>query len=320
MIAVLISDELRAQLMSPETEKELADLGAVQSTLAGARICVTGWDTTPLNDSALDSAPDLALIAHTGGSVRALVPESAYERGIRVTHASAVLAEAVAEFAVLKILAGLRDVVDIAVRMRSGMAWESATPDALRSPSRLLRDATVGVVGASNTGRATLHRLRPFGCDLLVYDPYLEPAAAADLGAHSVDLTTLLDRADVVSLHAPLLSETRGMIGAAELGRMRDGAIFVNTARAGLVDEPALLAEVRTGRIRAMLDVFHDEPLPANSPWRHTDGVVATPHVAALTKETLLEQGSAMAAEIGRFLARRPLHHEITKEAYQHIA
>ena len=312
MIALLVSDD---RLFPAGTLRELAALGPVQRHLAGARVCLTGWDTPPLTDAELDTAPDLRLIAHTGGSVRALVPESAYDRGIRITHASAVLAEAVAEFTVMQILCGLRDAVGVAGRMRAGDGWES-----MRVPGRLLRDQTVGIIGASRVGRATLTRLLPFGCALLLSDPLVRPDEAVALGARLVELPELLDESTVVSLHAPLLPATRGMLGAAELARLRQGAILVNTARAGLTDETALLAAVRAGRITVLLDVFHHEPLPADSPWRTTQAVVATPHIAALTAETLWEQGSAMVAEIRRYLTGEPLRHEIPRSTYHTIA
>lgn len=316
-VAVLMSPELVARLFTPETLATLGHGSALTEALTEARAVVTGWDTPPLTDAILDTCPDLGLIAHTGGSIRTLVPESVFDRGIRVTQVAAVLAEAVAEFTVLQIIAGLRDAYGFVNRMRAGESWADL---AARPPGRLLRDQVVGVVGASRVGRATLVRLRPFGCRLLVHDPYLDEAGARELGAEAAGLDDLLRGCDVVSLHAPLLPATRGMLDAGRLALLRDGALLVNTARAGLVDEAALLAEVGSGRITALLDVFAEEPLPVDSPWRRLPGAVPTPHLAALTRETLYEQGEAAAAEVRSFLAGEPLRHEVTRDAYHVIA
>ncbi|MFI6231543.1 hydroxyacid dehydrogenase [Micromonospora echinospora] len=325
-VVVLMSERLAARLLTPAALGSLPPPGAtlvdadpadLAATLRGARAVITGWDTPPLTDDVLDACPDLGLVAHSGGSIRALVPASVFDRGIRVTQVAAVLAEGVAEFTVMQILAGLRDAYGFVASMRAGEPWAEL---AARPPGRLLRDQVVGVVGASRVGRATLARLRPFGCRLLVHDPYLDAAGARELGAELTDLAGLLRSCDVVSLHAPLLPATRGMLGVDQLALLRDGALLVNTARAGLVDDDALIAEVRSGRITALLDVFAEEPLPVESPWRGLPGAVPTPHLAALTRETLHEQGDAAVAEVRRFLAGEPLCHEVTRDAYGVIA
>ncbi|SDU52095.1 hydroxyacid dehydrogenase [Jiangella alkaliphila] len=321
-VVVALGDDLRRRILRDTDLDRLAAAADVVLTrdpaaLDAADICVTGWDTPPLPPSSYMDGARLRLVAHTGGSVRHLVPAAALDRGLRVTQVAAVLAEAVAEFAVMSIIAGLRDAVGFATALRSGEPWADL---AARPPGRLLRDQTVGIVGASRTGRATLHRLRPFGCRCLVYDPYLSAADATALGAEPADLPRLLREADVVTLHAPVLPSTRGMIGAAEVAALRPGALVVNTARSALVDGAALLAAAARGRVRVVTDVFDTEPLPADDPWRRADGVVATPHIAALTAETLREQGAVTVDEVLRFLAGRPLEHEITRAAYDTAA
>lgn len=321
-VVVALGDELRRRVLADADVDRLAAAADVVLTrdpaaLYTADVCVTGWDTPPLPPSSYADGARLRLVAHTGGSVRHLVPAAALDRGLLVTQVAAVLAEAVAEFAVMSIIAGLRDAFGFATALRSGEPWADL---AARPPGRLLRDQVVGIVGASRTGRATLHRLRPFGCRCLVHDPYLSATDAAALGAEPTDLPRLLRESDVVSLHAPVLPSTRGMIGAAELAALRPGALVVNTARSALVDGAALLAAAATGRVRVVTDVFDTEPLPADDPWRRADGVVATPHIAALTAETLREQGAVTVDEVLRFLAGRPLEHEITRAAYDTAA
>ncbi|SDT47225.1 hydroxyacid dehydrogenase [Jiangella sp. DSM 45060] len=317
-VVVALGDDLRRRILAERDLDRLAAAADVVLSLdpalfATADACVTGWDTPPLPPSSYADGARLRLVAHTGGSVRHLVPAVALDRGVRVTQVAAVLAEAVAEFAVMSIIAGLRDAAGFATALRSGAPWADL---AARPPGRLLRDQTVGIVGASRTGRATLHRLRPFGCRCLMYDPYLSAEDAAALGAEPAGLPRLLRESDVVSLHAPVLPSTRGMIGAAEIAALRPGALVVNTARAALADGAALLAAAAAGRIRVVTDVFDTEPLPVDDPWRRAGGVVATPHIAALTAETLREQGAVTVDEVLRFLDGRPLVHEITRAAY----
>ncbi|PZF83320.1 hydroxyacid dehydrogenase [Jiangella anatolica] len=321
-VVVALGDELRGRVLAGADLDRLAAAADVvvsldPAELTAADVCVTGWDTPPLPPSSYADGARLRLVAHTGGSVRYLIPAAALDRGVRVTQVAAVLAEAVAEFAVMSIIAGLRDSVGFATALRASEPWADL---AARPPGRLLRDRTVGIVGASRTGRATLHRLRPFGCRCLVYDPFLDKADAAALGAEPVDLQRLLRDSDVVSLHAPVLPATRGMIGAAQVAALRPGALVVNTARSALVDGVALLAAARAGRVRVVTDVFDAEPLPVDDPWRRADGVVATPHIAALTADTLREQGAVTVDEVLRFLAGRPLEHEITRAAYDTAA
>jgi phosphoglycerate dehydrogenase-like enzyme len=149
---------------------------------------------------------------------------------------------------------------------------------------------------------------------VLVADPYLSDAEAVTLGVERVSLHELLARSTVVSLHAPVLPETVAMIGARELALLPDGALLVNTARSALVDEAALLAALRTGRIDAALDVFDVEPLPVDHPLRRLPNVLLTPHEAAGTVESRRRAGAIVVAEIDRFQRGRPLAHEVRPE------
>ncbi|MDQ3700385.1 MAG: hydroxyacid dehydrogenase, partial [Chloroflexota bacterium] len=171
----------------------------------------------------------------------------------------------------------------------------------------------VGIVAASMTGRAYMRLLLPFGCDVLVYDPYLSDARAAELGVRkAADLGDLMATCDIVSNHAPTTPETNGLISAAMLARLRDGALFVNTARAGAIDYQALTAELQAGRIRAALDVFPKEPLDDASPLRYLPNVSLSPHVAGATVESRRRLGSTMIDEIVRFFAGQPLRYGVT--------
>jgi len=289
---------------------------AIPELLDGAEACLTGWGTPPLIEATLNAAPSLRLIAHTAGSVKRLIPASVFERGIAVSHAANIIADAVAEFAILNILLGLRRVHEMDRAMKSGGAWREA---AVRE-QRQLASRTVGVVGAGYVGRKVIRFLAPFGPRVVVYDPYLSATDAAALGVTSVGLNDLFAESEVVTIHAPITPETHHLVGAEQLALLQDGAVFVNCGRSWTVDQDALLSTLRTGRIWAALDVFDEEPLPADSPFRGLSNTLITPHQAGYTLETYLRQGQAMVEEIERFFAGQPLKYQIRPEAFAVMA
>jgi phosphoglycerate dehydrogenase-like enzyme len=136
----------------------------------------------------------------------------------------------------------------------------------------------------------------------------------------SVDLDTLFAENRIVSIHAPSTPETHHMIGAPQLGRLPEHAVFVNTARSWSVDQEALLAELARGRIWAGLDVFDQEPLPVDHPFRRLDNVLVTPHMAGRSLVTLRRQGAAMVDEIERWISGKPLHYAVTEAMYPIMA
>jgi len=180
---------------------------------------------------------------------------------------------------------------------------------------------TVGIVGASRIGRLVLERLRGFDFERLVFDPFLADADAAALGAEKVeDLDDLLRRSDVVSLHAPSLPETRHMIDRRRLALLRDGAVFVNTARGALVDGDALTAELASGRLDAVLDTTEPEILPADSPLYELPNVFLTPHIAGALGTETQRMATLALDEIERLAKGEPLAHEVRAEDWDRIA
>ena len=321
-VAILIPVATRAKILTPQAERHLAGFAHIRTPtgegvseedlpglLDGAVACLTGWGTPPLGKAVLDEQATLRLVAHTAGSIRRLVPMEAVERGLRVSHAAPIIADAVAEFVVCQSLLGLRSLHEIDRAMKAGGEWHDLRE---RYLGRLLGAQTVGVIGAGYVGRTVIRLLTAFGATVLVYDPLLSDEAATALGTALRPLDQLFGESQVVTLHAPVLPETRGMVGAEQLSRLRDGALFINTARAALVDEAALLREVQGGRITAALDVFEHEPLPADSPFRGLPNVILSPHAAGHTVDTYHRQGAAMVDEISRLVRGEPLRYEIS--------
>ena len=322
-ILVLPRPNLLRQLLGADGERRLSALGRVAifeedrslssaelaAQIAGFDVVLTGWGTPAFTDEVLASATELKLIAHTAGSIKYMLPPPVFERGIAVTHAAPVIAVAVAEWTLLMVMTMLQRPHLHDRNLRAGVWDKGAVP--MRQE---LAGRRVSLVGASYTGRSFAALLRAVGAEVWIYDPYLTEADAADLGVGKVTLDHLLSACPIVSLHAPITPETHHMIGARELGLLADGALFVNAARAWLVDETALLAELRSGRIDAALDVFDNEPLPVDNPFRELENVLLTPHMAGHSLQSRRRQGSHMIAEVERFLAGEPLHFEVRQE------
>lgn len=296
---------------------ESVDDGATRFDLAATQVVVIAWGAPRFDNALLDRMPGLRLIAHTGASVKPFVSPGCFERGVQVTQAGAGMARSVAEVSLAFTLALLHRLPRFDHALHGGAEWSVAEDAPARHE---LLDAAVGVVGASRTGRAYLELLRVLGARILLADPTLDAAEAKALGATLVPLETVLAESRIVALHAPSLPETRRMIGAAELALMPDGAALVNTARSWLVDEASLLAELRTGRIDAALDVFDDEPLPVDHELRTLPNVLLAPHKAAGTTEGRLRQGRIVVEEVGRFAAGERLLHTVSSADLERMA
>ncbi|WP_020575580.1 hydroxyacid dehydrogenase [Actinopolymorpha alba] len=285
------------------------DPAVVSALAAEADVLVTAWGNPPLSSDLLAAAPRLRLLAHLGATVKPYVTEASWARGVRVTQAGQAMAAAVAEASLAHTLALLHRIHRFDHAMRTGTPWAQAQA---APPRRELAASVVGVVGASRTGRAYIQMVRALGAEVVVFDPYLREDEAADLGVRRSGLDELLRGSTVVALHAPVLPETRHLLGARELALLPDEALLVNTARSWLVDEAALLAELVSGRIDAALDVYDEEPLPVDHPFRSLPNVLLVPHQAGGTLDARWRAGELIVAEIERFAAGHPLEHEVT--------
>ena len=192
---------------------------------------------------------------------------------IRITEGSNANTIAVAEWTVAAALMGIRKLTHFDETLKSGSPW--AEP---RRQVGLLCESTVGLIGLGRVGWYVTHYFKALGARVIAHDK--DPAKADELGVPLLGIDELMQTADVVSLHLPVTDETRGMLGASEFSLIKDGAVFINSARAALYDETALVAELRKDRFTAYLDVFSTEPLPLDHPFRTMSNVTITPHIA----------------------------------------
>ncbi len=249
----------------------------------------------PCTAAVIAASPRLKLIQKIGVGVNTIDLEAAKARGIAVCNLPGANARAVAEMALLLMLACLRRLPQFDAGLRAGR-WGAAP--AVQDRLGELGGKTVGLVGFGAVPAALAPVLAAMGCRVIY-----TATGPKDVPYEYRDLNGLLAESDVISLHVPQTAETAGMIDAAALGRMKPGAVLVNTARGGLVDEAALVAALRSGHLGAAgLDVFAQEPTPAGNPLFSLENVVVAPHVAWVTGGTF-DRSFATAAENVRRLA-----------------
>ncbi|MEU8079951.1 hydroxyacid dehydrogenase [Catellatospora citrea] len=330
-LLVMRPDTFRIQFGPQELQRlrTLADLGDpiwtddlddphTRARLADTDVLLTSWGAPTLTPQRLAAAPKLRAVLHCAGSVRNLVSDEIWRRGILVTSAAEANATPVAEYTLAAIVFAGKKAHVLAAESRLRPAdWD----DVHHREDLSNYGRTIGIVGFSRIGRRVVERLRTLDtAQVLVTDPYADPVAVAAAGGRLVELDELLTHADIVSLHLPELPQTRHAIGARELALLPDGATVINTARGAVLDTAALERECATGRLNAILDVTDPEPLPAGSLLAQLPNVMITPHIAgSLGSETRRLSAQAL-DELERLVHGRPPLDAVTSEAMEVIA
>lgn len=246
--------------------------------LGSAEVILTSWGSPSITEEMLEQAPRLRMIGHAAGTVKGRIPSAAFAKGVEIYSAAPRIAQSVGEYCLTVLLSSLRYIPTFDTQVKQGR-WRS-TP----LKGRELAGQTVGIVSASSTARAFLKLLAPFNVRVLVYDPYLKDEAAASLNVTKASLEEVMG-CPIISIHAPKLPATYHMITKQLIQSIPDGAILINSSRADVLDEEALIEELQKGRFFAALDVFTKEPLPGDSPLTKLDNVLLTSHVAGATVE-----------------------------------
>ncbi len=283
---------------------------------------VTGWGTPPLTEQVFENADRLRIIAHSAGSVKYMFPEDVIRkyvvpRGTCVFSANQAVAYNVAESTIGLLIMTSHRFLDHALAIREKVVWRDPN---IPWNGQFLMGSTVGIVAASKVGREVIRLLKPFDVKILVYDPYLPEWEAGRLGVKKADLDDLFSRCDFVTIHAPLLPETEGMIGARQLKLLKDGAVLVNTSRGKVIDHQALIEELQKGRFLAALDVTDPEPLPPDSPLRKLPNVIITPHVSGSGHYGYFKIGASTLKALEDFFAGKTPEGAVNFDQYARIA
>lgn len=278
------------------------------SLLDGVELIFTGWGSLEFTTDVLNAAPDLKMIFYGAGSIRGVMTDAAWERGVRITSAWAANAVPVVEFTLANILLCLKKAYQHAAEYREKRQW-------VRLPVAGAYHSTVGLISLGMIGRLLAEKLKSFEVHVIAYDPYVRQEEAKLLNVEMVSLEEVFRRSDVVSLHTPLLETTRGMIRGAHLSTMKEGAAFINTSRGAVVREDEMIAVLeQRPDLFAVLDVTWPEPAAPDSPLFTLPNVFLTPHIAGSMGAECQRMGRLMVEELERYLEGRPLAYEITRE------
>ncbi|MDQ1033761.1 phosphoglycerate dehydrogenase-like enzyme [Streptomyces sp. V3I8] len=288
-----------------------------RSVLADVDLLVTGWGCPVLDAEVLRAAPRLRAVVHTAGSVRGHVTDACWERGIEVSSAAAANALPVAEYTLGMILLSGKRVLERARDYRVSRTRGNS----LRTSHGIGNyRSTVGILSASLIGRRVVELLRPHDIEVLLHDPYVGDADAAELGVERVGLAELFARCDTVSVHTPLLPTTRGLVGRPLIDAMPAGALLINTSRGAVVDQEALTDAVLAGRIRAVLDVTDPEVLPADHPLWDCENALITPHLAGSEGNEWRRLADLALAETARWASGTGFLHPVRRERLAFLA
>jgi len=278
-----------------ESDKELG------AALRGIHVLLLVRERTRFGEKQLSLAPDLKFISQTGKTAAHLDLAGATRRGIPIAFTATDSGISTVELTFALIFSVLRQIPFIDRKMRTER-WPAI-------PGRLLEGKTLGVIGLGRIGKKVAQIGQAFGTRNLATGKTLTDERAREVGAAKVSLETLLKESDIVTVHCPLRPETRGLIGEKEISWMKREAVLVNTARGPIVSEPALVKALQQNRIAgAGLDVYDEEPLPADHPLRRLDNLVLLPHRGYATVEILRERYEMAMANILGFLDGKPVN------------
>jgi phosphoglycerate dehydrogenase-like enzyme len=300
------------ELVAPRQDRESVVTNCPQ--LAEIDVLFSGWGAPTLDEAFLTAAPNLKAVFYGAGSIRGIVTDAMWERGVRISSAWRGNAVPVAEFTVAQIVMALKLTWHFARGIRTNKHWDHWLPIIGAFGS------TVGLISLGEIGRRVAEMLKQYDVKVIAYDPFVSAEDAAELGVTLVSLEEVFS-ADVVSLHAPNLPETKGLIRGEHLAAMRENGTFINTARGAIVREDEMLAVLQDRPdLMAVLDVVFPEPPVEDSPLFELENVVLTPHIAGSMGPECARMGWMMVDELKRYLTSEPLQHEVTRERFQTMA
>lgn len=327
-ISILASDYQFFRCFNEQDRNKLSKMGWNGETLgnditaekaakaiAGSNIAITSWGSLKFEKELLDNAPELKMVCHAAGSVKPIVSDEIWTRGIKLTSSAAAISIGVAEHSLGLILSTMKNCYTMNDLMKSNKDTEAERENIVETFG-----ITVGVVGCGFAGSHLVKLLNMFEVNTLVYDPFKSEEEIKSMGAQKAELDEIMSKSSVVALHAPELPSTRHMINKDNLKLLPNNAIIVNTARGSLINEDDLIAELKKRPIRAALDVTDPEPPLPESELRTLPNVILTPHIAGVAANNIQRIGHLVVEEIERFIADNEQKHEVTQEMCSMIA
>lgn len=280
---------------------------ALKEAIKDADVCVCGWGVEMFTGEMLKDS-NLKVIAYTGGSVAPYIAPEVYDTDTVVLSGNKMFAESVAEGTLAYMLTALRRIPDYLAQTQE-LGWVEESKG-----NQGLLDRSVGLVGFGAIPRYLTPMLQAFRCDITAYDPFVDDGVFEALGVkRAKTLNEVFTEKDIVSIHLPMTRATYHTVGAEQFDCMKDGALLVNTARGGVIDEKNMAAFLQTGRCRAILDVYETEPLEADSGLRHLENVYLMPHMGGPTVDRRWRITMALLDDVERHMAGKPMTHVISK-------
>ncbi len=296
LLGNVIWNENHTQFTPEEYRKRLADID----------VCITGWGNPTLDQYILKDASKLKLVVHTGGTVAPIVSDYLYKKGIKVISGNPMYAESVAEGVIAYMLTSLREIPYFANEVQQGR-WPSDDEETTEG----LLDQTIGLVGFGMITKHLIPMLKPFRVKIKVYSKHITDDTLKEYNIQRASLEEIFSTCKIISIHTSQRPETYHMIDKKLLALIPKGSILINTARGSIIDEKALEEELKTGRFKAILDVYEQEPLPPQSGLRGLKNVILLPHMAGPTYDRREIITLNLIEDIKRFFNNEPLRYEI---------
>ena len=282
--------------------------------LSNVKYIFSGWGGPELNTEFLSAAPLLEVVFYGAGSIRGIVTDESWERGVRITSAYAANGVPVVEFTLAQIFLCLKKAYQQAAMYKQKKIW-------YRLPVPGSYHSTVGIISLGMIGQMLAEQLLKFDVEVIAYDPFLKTEQARKLRVEMVSLEEVFQRSDVVTLHTPWLPETEGMITGRYFQMMKQNASFINTARGAVVNEQEMIRELQDRPdLFAVLDVTHPEPPLEDSLLYSLPNVFLTPHIAGSMDRECQRMGQVMVDELRLYMAGKPMRYEIFSEQAKTLA
>lgn len=285
--------------------------------LADVEIIFSGWGGPTLDKEFLKYTPKLKTLFYAAGSVKEIVTEDSWSAGIQIVNANVANAVPVAEYTLSQIIFSLKNGWQMTRNLRETRNYPKSPYENVVGGYK----STVGLISLSAIGRKTNELLQLFDLDVIAYDPFVSEKEAKELNVKLCSLAEVFKESDIVSLHSPLLEETKGMITGDLISSMKKNSTFINTARGAIVKEDEMIDILKIRKdLTAILDVTNPEPPLNTSMLYELSNVVLTPHIAGSMGGEMGRMGEYMLEELKRYLSGEPLKWEVTETAFKFMA